>query len=286
MMTECIKTELVDKVLTITLNRPEKLNAYTAQMGDEIAYAFECASEDDAVSVIILTGAGRGFCAGADMSGGAQSFSKADGGPDLFGGKIERKAKKHFIDAIFSCKKPSIAAINGAAVGVGLTMTLPTDIRIAAQGAKLGFIFTRRGLVPEAGSAWFLPRIVGLPQALRWCLTGAMIGPDEALQAGLVSDVVPKAQLLEHAQKIARDIADNTSPVATAITRQMLWRFTAEPNSDALIKIDAGLNRALGQGPDVAEGVKAFFEKRAPQFPGKASSNMPEGYPWWDDDAP
>jgi len=278
-MTEHSKTEIADGIMTLTLNRPEKLNAYTAQMGDEISYAFEQADLNDDVRVIVLTGAGRGFCAGADISAGADSFG--DSGAKVFGGSETRKASKHFIDAIYSCTKPSISAINGAAVGVGLTMTLPTDIRIASDNAKLGFIFTRRGLVPEAGSAWFLPRLVGLPQALEWSLTGAMISPDEAKSGGLVNEVTKPEDLLTRAYEIARSIANNSAPVATAIARQLLWRFAGESSHHELLGLDAEINEQLGAGPDVKEGVQAFLEKRAPQFPGKVSSDLPAAYPWW-----
>ena len=275
-MTPHTRIEISDGVMVLTLNRPDKLNAYTAQMGDEIALAFEKASEDDDVRVIIVTGAGRGFCGGADISAGADSFG---GGADhLFGGGAAPKAKTHFIDAIFACKKPSIAAINGPAVGVGLTLTLPMDIRIVAEGAKLGFIFTRRGLVPEAGSAWFLPKLVGVSQALRWCLTGAMIGPQEALAAGLVSEIVPGDTLLAKAHQIAREIADNTAPVATAITRKLLWRFSGEESPAALYGLDAAINRELGASADVVEGVQAFLDKRTPSFPQKASADMPKSW--------
>lgn len=283
-MTQHTSTDISNGVMVLTLNRPDKLNAYTAQMGNEIAMAFEQASENDNVRVIIVTGAGRGFCAGADISGGADSFGA--GAAHVFDRQPSPKASRHFIDAIFSCKKPSIAAINGPAVGVGLTLTLPMDIRIVADGVKLGFIFTRRGLVPEAGSAWFLPRLVGVSQALRWCLSGAMIGPHEALSAGLVSEVLPGEILLARAHEIAREIADNTSPVATAITRQMLWRSVGEESPLALLDVDAMINRQLGASPDVTEGVQAFIERRAPNFPGKASTDMPKGFPWWQDEKP
>ena len=188
-----------------------------------------------------------------------------------------------FVGAIYGCRKPSIAAINGAAVGVGATLTLPMDIRIAASGARIGFIFARRGLVPEAGSAWFLPRLVGLPQALRWCLTGKLVPADEALAGGLVSEVVDPDQLLVRAREIAMEIAENTAPVSIALARQMLWRFSGEPDPSGALAVDGRLSMILGAGPDVKEGVSAFLEKRPPRFPGRVSENMPDLYPWWKD---
>jgi len=259
-------------ILTITLNRPDKLNAYTRQMGRELEDAFRKADADDAVRAIIVTGAGRGFCAGADISAGAGAFDSSDPGSQAFGARDEgESAGAGFIGAIYRCRKPSICAINGAAVGVGITLTLPMDIRIAAQGAKIGFVFARRGLVPEAGSAWFLPRLVGLSQALRWSLSGHVFDAAEALRGGLVSEVVPADQLLETARAIALEIAENTSPIAIALTRQMLWRYAAEPDPFGLLAIDAPLSRQLGAGPDVREGVAAFLERRPPNFPGRAS---------------
>jgi enoyl-CoA hydratase/carnithine racemase len=174
-----------------------------------------------------------------------------------------------------------IAAINGPAVGVGITMALPMDIRIAAEGARFGFVFTRRGLVPEAGSAWFLPRIVGLPQALRWIYAGAMVSAEEALKAGLISEIVPADRLLPRAIEIAREIADNTSPVATALSRQLLWRAAAADHPDAALNVDATLNRALAMSPEAKEGIAAFLEKRKPNFPGRPSRDLPKPYPWW-----
>jgi enoyl-CoA hydratase/carnithine racemase len=276
-----------DGVLVLTLNRPDKLNAYTAQMGRELSHAFASANDDDTVRAIVVTGAGRGFCAGADISGGSGAFGD-DGGAKLFGdrgapaGPGGRKDAS-FIEAMFNCTKPSIAAINGPAVGVGITLALPMDIRIASADAKFGFVFARRGLTPEAGSAWFLPRIVGLPQALRWCYSGKVFGADEALRGGLVSEVVPPDQLLARAIEIAREIADECAPVSIALTRQLLWRFTGDPTPMGLVEVDSALNRQLGAGPDVREGVAAFFEKRKPSFPGKVSRDMPPAYPWWTD---
>src|SRR4051812_22791814 len=256
--------------MIVTLNRPEKLNAYTGLMGAEIADAFERADADDNVRAILVTGAGRAFCAGADVSGGAASFdTSGKHGAGVFASPNPGGGR--FVEAIFNCRKPSTAAINGPAVGVGITMTLPMDIRIAAKRAKIGFIFARRGLVPEAGSAWFLPKLVGLPQALRWCLSGRVFAAEEALAGGLVSETLAPDALLARAREIALEIAENTAPVSIALTRQMLWRYAGEPDPFALMKIDGKLSMQLGAGPDVREGVSAFLEKRAPNFPGRVS---------------
>lgn len=274
-----VLSSLADGVLMLTLNRPERLNAYTAQMGRELEAAFRRADADDAVRVVIVTGAGRAFCAGADMSAGVDSFGDAE---RLFGDAGAARRGSGFIQAIFECRKPSIAAINGAAVGVGLTLTLPMDIRLASTDARFGLVFTRRGLLPEAGSAWFLPRIVGLPQALRWCYSGRVFDAAEALRGGLVEALHAPDALLAAAQAIAREIAEHTAPVAVALTRQMLWRFSAEPLPDALLEFDSAVNRTLGAGPDVKEGVAAFLDKRSPHFPGRVSTDMPPQYPWWE----
>ncbi|HET6972250.1 MAG TPA: enoyl-CoA hydratase-related protein [Phenylobacterium sp.] len=281
---ETLLYDLDGPVLTITLNRPDKLNAYTAVMGAELADAFRRADEDDAVRVVIVTGAGRGFCAGADISSGAGAFDAAAEDSVAFRAPGQPRAEGGgFVGAIFGCRKPSIAAINGAAVGVGATLTLPMDIRIAAEGARIGFIFARRGLVPEAGSAWFLPKLVGLPRALRWCLTGALIPAEEAREGGLVSEVVAPERLLARAREIALEIAENTAPVSVALARQMLWRFSGDPDPSGVLAIDGKLSMVLGSGPDVREGVSAFLEKRPPRFPGRVSCDMPDLYPWWDE---
>ncbi len=280
---ETILTSLDAGVLTLTLNRPEALNAYTATMGAELADAFVQADADDAVRVIIVTGAGRGFCAGADMSAGADAFGGE--GAKLFGAGRPRTGapKGGFTEAIYTCRKPSIAAINGGAVGVGITMTLPMDIRIASTKAKIGFVFARRGLAPEAGAASFLPRIVGLPQALRWCYSGRVFGADEALAGGLVSEVVEPEDLLPRAMEIAREIADETSAISIAVTRALLWRFSDEADPLKVLGVDGPLAMAMGGTADVKEGVAAFLEKRKPNFPGKVSTDMPDVYPWWED---
>lgn len=281
---ETLLYELDGPVLTVTLNRPDKLNAYTAVMGAELQDAFQRADEDDAVRVVIVTGAGRGFCAGADISAGANAFDTSDTKSVAFAapGKA-RQTGGGFVGAIMNCRKPSIAAINGAAVGVGATLTLPMDIRICAEGARYGFVFARRGLVPEAGSAWFLPQLVGLPQALNWCLRGPLIPAAEAQAAGLVSEVVAADRLLARAREIALEIAENTAPVSIALARQMLWRFAGEDSPAGALAVDGRLSMALGAGPDVKEGVAAFIEKRPPRFPGRVSSDMPDLYPWWDE---
>jgi enoyl-CoA hydratase/carnithine racemase len=280
---ETLLYELDGPVLTVTLNRPDKLNAYTAIMGAELTDAFERADADDAVRAIVVTGAGRGFCAGADISGGANAFDTAAPGSVAFQAPGRARAEGGgFVGAIFNCRKPSIAAINGPAVGVGATLTLPMDIRICAEGARVGFVFARRGLVPEAGSAWFLPKLVGLPQALNWCLRGPLIPAQEALAAGLVSEVVPPDALLTRAREIALEIAENTAPVSVALARQMLWRFSGDPDPSGALSVDGPLSMALGAGPDVKEGVAAFLEKRPPKFPGRVSKDMPDLYPWWE----
>lgn len=282
---EHIAASLEDGILTLTLNRPEKLNAYTALMGRELEAAFLAADEDDAVRVIIVTGAGRGFCAGADISAGARAFdSSGEANAVMFGkaGQPRAGGGAGFVGAIYNCRKPSIAAINGPAVGVGLTLTLPMDIRIASDTARFGFVFARRGLVPEAGSAWFLPRIVGLSQAMRWCLSGKLFDAQEALATGLVSELAEPQSLMDKARAIAREIAEETSPISVALTRQMLWRFTGDPDPFELLKVDGPLALELGRGKDVQEGVAAFLEKRKPQFPGRVSKDMPKLYPWWE----
>ncbi len=280
MSTEHISCEIDGTLLIVTLNRPDKLNAYTGQMGAELTEAFVRADNDDGIRAVIVTGAGRAFCAGADVSGGAKSFDTSGAhGAGVFA--APKSGRSRFVEAIFNCRKPSIAAINGAAVGVGITMTLPMDVRIAATGAKIGFIFARRGLVPEAGSAWFLPKLVGLPQALRWSLSGRVFEADEALRGGLVSEVVEPDALLARAKEIAREMTEETSPVAVALTRQMLWRFAGEVGPFDLLAIDKPMSIERGAHADVREGVQAFLDKRKPAFPGKVSTDMPSQYPWW-----
>jgi enoyl-CoA hydratase/carnithine racemase len=283
---EDILYEVEAGVATVTLNRPDRLNAWRGVMEGELRQAMRVAADDPGVKVIVLTGAGRGFCAGADISSGAGAFDSQAEGSVAFGDAgttARRRSGGGFIGAIFNCRKPIIAALNGAAVGVGATLTLPMDIRIAAKGARVGFVFARRGLVPEAGSAWFLPRLVGLPTALRWCLSGALIPAEAAMAGGLVAEVVEPEALMDRAREIALEIAGNTAPVSVALTRQMLWRFSGEPDPWGALKVDGAMAMTLGAGPDVREGVAAFLEKRSPDFPGKVSTDMPPQYPWWKD---
>lgn len=275
---ETLEVRTEGPVMVVTLDRPAVLNAYNATMGAELAEAFRAADADDAIRAVVLTGRGRVFCAGADVSAGPGAFDTAAGaGAGNFGGAGR---DSDFIGAMMACRKPSIVAFNGSAAGVGLTLTLPCDIRISVAQAKFGCVFTRRGLVPEAGSAWFLPRLVGLPTALRWCLTGAMVPAEEALAAGLVSELVAPDALLPRALAIAHEIAENTAPVAVALTRQLLWRHAGDPDPSGALAVDSRLNIALGRSADVREGVAAFLEKRRPRFPGRVSTDMPEAVGW------
>jgi enoyl-CoA hydratase/carnithine racemase len=269
-------------VATLTLNRPDKLNAFTRVMRDELINAFEAADGDDAVRAVIVTGAGRAFCAGADLSAGTTTFDYAK---RVSAGELRDEEKRdgggRVSLKIFSMKKPVIGAINGPAVGVGVTMTLPMDIRIASSAARFGFVFARRGIVPEACSSWFLPKVVGLSRAAEWLYTGRVFDAAEALSGGLVSRVVPPEDLLPAANALAREIADNTSAVSVALSRQMLWRMAGADHPMEAHKVDSRGIYAMGASPDVAEGIAAFKEKRPPRFSMKPSSDMPEFYPWW-----
>jgi enoyl-CoA hydratase/carnithine racemase len=281
-MFEQILYAIEDGIATITLNRPEKLNAFTATMRAELIAAFDRVDADDAVRAVIVTGAGRAFCAGADLSAGGKTFDYAargiaeDGTPRRDGGGTVSLR-------IFDCKKPVIAAVNGPAVGVGATMQLPMDIRLAAEEARFGFVFTRRGVVPEACSSWFLPRLVGIQQALDWVLTGRVFGAEEARQGGLVKAVLPAAELMPAARALAREIADNTSAVSVALARQMLWRMLGADHPMAAHKIDSRGIQAMGRSPDAYEGVQSFLEKRPPRFTMRPSRDMPAFFPWWED---
>ena len=286
---ECILYDVKDKVLTITLNRPDRLNAYTGQMQSNLIEAFDKAGKDDDIRAIIVTGAGRGFCAGADLGAGGNTFNR-----EVRNNKGETEGIKDDPEwmrdgggrttlAIFDCPKPIIAAFNGPAVGVGVTMTLPMDIRIASEEAKFGFVFARRGLVPEAASSWFLPRVVGINKALEWTFSGRVFSPEEAKEGGLIRSIHPADKLLEEANKIAQEIVENTSAVSVAMTRQMLWKLLGADHPMEAHKVDSRAIYELGQGGDAKEGVESFLEKRPPEFPSKVSEDMPEFYPWWEE---
>jgi enoyl-CoA hydratase/carnithine racemase len=268
-----------DSILTITLARPERLNAFTAQMCRELLDAFDRSDADDSVRVVIVTGAGRAFCAGADLGGGGKTFdSPARGGDESIaehrdgGGLVTLR--------IYDSKKPVIAAINGPAVGVGVTMTLPMDVRIASSAARMGFVFARRGIVPEAASSWFLTRVVGISRAAEWVYSGRVFSAEEAQAGGLVSRVVAPEELLPAARALAREIADNTSAMSVTLTRQMLWKMLGADHPMEAHKIDSKVIHWMGRSADAYEGVTAFLEKRPAKFKLKPSE-MPEFYPWW-----
>jgi enoyl-CoA hydratase/carnithine racemase len=273
-----ITYEVADRIATITLNRPEQLNAFTNTMMREVIDAFDRVDADDEVRVVIVTGAGRGFCAGADLSGGGETFS--GGGSDVqTDAGVPRDGGGLVTLRIFECTKPVIAAINGPAVGVGVTMTLPMDIRLASDGAKFGFVFARRGIVPEACSSWFLPRLVGISQAAEWCYTGRVFPAGEALAGGLVRSVHAPDELLPAARAIAAEIAENTSPVSVALTRQMLWRMLGAAHPMEAHRVDSRGIKERGRSADSREGVLSFLEKRPPNFPVKVSDGLPDIFP-------
>jgi enoyl-CoA hydratase/carnithine racemase len=279
-----IAYELDDGILTLTLDRPEQLNAFTGVMQRELIDAFDRADADDAVRAIIVTGRGRGFCAGADLSGGANTFDATSRGraTDITeyrdgGGQLTLR--------IFACKKPVIAAVNGPAVGVGATMQLAMDVRLASEQARFGFVFTKRGIVMEACSSWFLPRIVGIQQATEWVYSGRVFNAEEALRGGLVRSVHAPGELLAAARELAREFATNTSAVSVALSRQMLWRgLVADHPMQAHMADSRGI-LAMGASADVKEGVASFLEKRAPDFQMSVSKELPDLFPWWEEPA-
>ncbi|MDA2966051.1 MAG: crotonase/enoyl-CoA hydratase family protein [Actinomycetota bacterium] len=274
--------DVSEQIATITLNRPDQLNSFTNRMLKEIIAAFDESDADDNVRAVIVTGSGRAFCAGADLSGGGETFAK--GGSDV-------KAKTGVMRdggglvslRIFESKKPVIGAINGAAVGVGVTMTLPMDIRLASTTSKFGFVFAKRGIVPEAASSWFLPRIVGISQATEWCFTGRMISAEDAKEARLVRSVHAPEDLLSAAREIAREIAENTAPVSVALSRQMLWRMLGADHPMQAHRVDSRAINSRGASDDAREGVMSFLEKRPADFPVKVSDGLPEVFPDWQD---
>jgi enoyl-CoA hydratase/carnithine racemase len=280
-----IATELADRVLTITLDRPDRLNAFTVTMQRELCAAFDRVDADPEVRAVIVTGRGRGFCAGADLESGGNTFDVDAGSPATgSGGSGAHRDEGGLLTLrIFACTKPVIAAINGPAVGVGATMTLPMDIRLASESARIGFVFARRGLVPEAASSWFLPRVVGINTALEWTFTGRVFDAAEALERGLVRSLHAPDDLLPAAQALAQEIATSTSAVSVSMTRQMLWRMLGEPHPMSAHRVDSSAIAALGRSADVREGVRSFLEKRAPQFTDQVPEDVPAPWPFWQD---
>ena len=280
-----IKLDKADGIATLTLYRPDKMNAFTRTMMDEIIAALDDTDADDSVRAVIVTGHGeRAFCAGADLTpeGGGHVFSDPNPVSDLADERV-RDGGGRLTLRLFNSQKPLIGACNGVAVGVGATMQLPFDIRLASDNARFGFVFARRGIVPEACSSWFLPRAVGLQTALEWCMTGRIFDAQEALERGLVRSVHPQAELMDAARAIAREIADNTSAVSVSMTRAMLWRLAATEHPMMAHRIDSRSIYRLSRSEDAKEGIASFLEKRSPSYPDTVSGDMPDFYPWWDE---
>ena len=287
--------EVTAGVLTLTLNRPAKLNALTRVMLDELLEALDRADADDGVRAVIVTGAGRAFCAGADLSAGARTFDVAARAGDVAAragdraargesapGEPHRDGGGRFALRVYALKKPVIAAINGPAVGFGATMTLPMDIRLASSAARIGFVFSRRGVVPEACSTWFLPRVVGISQAAEWVYSGRVFPASEALAGGLVSRVVAPDALLPAARALAGEIVEHTSAVSVALARQMMWTLLGADHPMAAHRLDSRAMEYMGRSPDAREGVTSFLEKRPPRFTMRPSAEMPPFYPFGD----
>ena len=274
--------DVSDGIATITLHRPDALNAFTNQMVRDLKVAFDEVDENDDIRALVMTGSGRAFCAGADLSSGGSTFEK--GGSDITDkGGVVRDGGGLVSLRIFEMKKPVLAAINGAAVGVGATMTLPMDIRLASTKAKFGFVFAKRGIVPEACSSWFLPRLVGISQAAEWVYTGRLFSAEEALSGGLVRSIHEPEELLPAAYAIAREIADNTSPVSVALSRQMMWRMLGANHPMEAHRVDSRGIQMRGRSADAKEGVVSFLEKRAAVFTDKVSDGLPAIFPGWED---
>ncbi|WP_214407745.1 crotonase/enoyl-CoA hydratase family protein [Pseudonocardia lacus] len=271
---EQITLDVADGVATLTLNRPDKLNAFTGKMAGEIIDAFDRTDADDRVKAIVITGAGRGFCAGADLSGGGSTFDYPDDAPRRDGGGLVSLR-------VYASLKPVIVAFNGPAVGVGVTMTLPADIRLASTKARFGFVFARRGIVPEAASSWFLPRLVGISRALEWATTGRVFDAQEALAGGLVRSLHEPDELLPAAYELAREIADNTAPVSVTMARHMMWKMLGADSPMAAHELDSRAVESRGKSDDAKEGVTSFLEKRTPRYPNRVSTDMPDFFPWW-----
>ncbi|BAT58258.1 1,2-epoxyphenylacetyl-CoA isomerase [Variibacter gotjawalensis] len=287
-----ITTAAEDNILTITLNRPDRMNAFNGEMMYDLIAAFDEADSRDDVRAVIVTGAGKAFCAGADLGAGGATFDRnarkdrepipeVDGKPDL-SHQAARDGGGRVTLRIFQCLKPVIGAINGAAVGIGVTMQLPMDVRLCSENARFGFVFSRRGIVPEAASSWFLPRLVGISQALDWCYSGRVFPAAEAKAGGLVKEIYPADELLPAARKLALEYAEG-APVSLALTRHMMWRMLGADHPMEAHKVDSRGIFHRGKSDDVKEGVTSFLEKRPAKFTGKVSADMPEYFPWWDE---
>ena len=277
---ETLYLKVEDNIGTITLNRPDRLNAFNGPMAKDINNALDQLAEDPEVKVVIFTGEGRGFCAGADLSGGSQIFNSGGSG-DPTEDEVKRDTGGRVTLKLFDFPKPVICAVNGPAVGIGVTMQLAMDIRIASDKARFGFVFNSRGINPEAASGWFLPRIVGISKALEWCYTGRVFDAKEALDGGLVSKVVPHDELINEARKLASEIIANTAPVSNALTRQMMWKMLGADHPIQAHQIDSYSLHHRGRSDDVKEGITSFMEKRPANFPDTVKDNMPDFYPWW-----
>ena len=282
---ETIKLDIADGVATLTLNRPDRMNAFTEQMAKDMRAAFDATDVDDAVRVVVVTGAGRAFCAGADLGAGGATFDyekrlAARGVEEKFDPERARDGGGTVGLRIYESLKPVIAAINGAAVGVGATMTLPMDIRLAVEGAKMGFVFTRRGIVPETLSSYFLPRLVGVQTAMEWTLTGRVFTSEEALARGLVRSLHKPEELMPAAYALAREIADNTAPVSVALSRRMMLDMLDADHPMEAHRLESRMIVSRGQSADAKEGVTSFLEKRTPAYPDKVSKDMPQPFPW------
>lgn len=274
--------DVADHIATITLHRPDRMNAFTGTMMNEVIDAFDQTDADDDVRAVIVTGSGRAFCAGADLGGGGETFAK--GGSDVQTDVgVPRDGGGLTSLRIFNSKKPVIGAINGASVGVGVTMTLPMDIRLASEHAKFGFVFSRRGIVPEACSSWFLPRVVGISQAVEWCYSGRVFPAQEALDGGLVRSIHAADDLIPTARAIAADIAENSAPVSVALTRQMMWRMLGADHPMEAHKADSRGILARGRSADAKEGVESFLEKRTADYTNRVSDELPDLFPGWTD---
>ena len=278
---DTVRTEVRENSLIIYLSREERMNAFTLTMQQEIVKVLDDAEENDDIKAIIFTGDGKAYCAGADLSSGGNTFDNRKGRERT--NDVVRDSGGLLTLRLFKCKKPLIAAVNGAAVGIGATMLLPMDTRICSEQARFGFVFARRGIVPEAASSWFLPRLIGINKALELCYTGKVISAEEAKEIRLVSEILNQDKLIERALEIAKEFTAESSQISIALTRQMMWRMLGADDPMEAHKIDSRAVFELGQSGEAIEGVNSFLEKRPPSFPGKVSKDMPSFFPWWDE---